>query len=122
MKTPLLLLFALTYGTGSFAQKKTFLIVKAGENIMDVVPAPEVFYYPQFTSGKVFFRDGTGVEAKLNYSRLVDEMHFIGPKGDTLALANEKNIKHVAIGNDTFYYDGGYVRLLSAGPLVKLAV
>jgi len=47
-------------------------------------------------------------------------MHFISPKGDTLALANEKNIRYVAIANDTFYYDQGYVRLLSADDGVKL--
>ena len=89
---------------------------------MDVLPTSDIFFYPHFTSGKVFLRDGTNAEAKLNYNRLVDEMHFINPNGDTLALANEKNIKYVAIGNDTFYYDGGYVRLLSAGNFVKLAV
>ena len=122
MKTLLLLSFALVYGTGLFAQKRTLVIVKEGRNIMDVLSAAEVFYYPQFTYGKVFARDGTGKEAKLNYNRLVDEMHFIGLKGDTLALADEKNIKNVVIGNDTFYYDGGYVRLLSAGKLMKLVV
>lgn len=122
MKVLLLLLFALTYYTGSVAQKKTFINVKAGENIMDVVPTAEVFYYPDFTIGKVFIRDGTSTEAKLNYSRLVDEMHFISPKGDTLALADEKNIKYIVIGNDTFYYDAGYLRLLSSGNLLKVAI
>ncbi len=122
MKGLPLLLFALIYGSGLFAQKKTFLTVKAGQNIMDVLSTAEVFYYPQFTSGNVFLRDGTRAAAKLNYNRLVDEMHFIDPKGDTLALADEKTIKYIVISKDTFYYDGGYVRLLSAGQRVKLAV
>lgn len=121
MKALLLLLVALTYYTNLMAQKKTFITVKAGNNIMDVLPTAEVFYYPDFTIGKVFLRDGTATEAKLNYSRLVDEMHFISPKGDTLALADEKNIKYIIISNDTFYYDAGYVRLLSAGNGLKVA-
>ena len=89
---------------------------------MDVLPTADVFFYQHFTSGKVFLRDGTKSEAKLNYNRLVDEMHFIDPKGDTLALADEKNIKYIIIDNDTFYYDGGYVRVLSTGNFVKIAI
>ena len=89
---------------------------------MDVLPTSDIFFYPHFTSGKVFLRDGTKAEAKLNYNRLVDEMHFINPKGDTLAVDNEKNIKYIVISNDTFYYDGGYVRLLSTGNFAKLAI
>jgi hypothetical protein len=122
MKFFLLLLFTSIYYTGLFAQKKTFVTVKAGSNIMDIFSAAEVFYYPDFTNGKVFLREGTQTGAKLNYNRLVDEMHFIDPKGDTLALADEKNIKYLVIGNDTFYYDDGYVRLVSGGNIVKLAV
>lgn len=122
MKFLFFALVALFCYTGAVAQKAPLVTVKAGSNIMDVLPTAEVFYFPQFTSGKVFLRDGTVATAKLNYNRLVDEMHFISPKGDTLALDNEKDIKHIAIGDNTFYYDGGYVRLLSAGNHVLLAV
>lgn len=89
---------------------------------MDVLPASDIFSYPNFTNGKVFLRGNTKAEAKLNYNRLVDEMHFIDAKGDTLALDNEKNIQFIVIANDTFYYDEGYVRLLSTGNFLKLAI
>lgn len=89
---------------------------------MDVLSQADVFYYPQFTSGQVFGRGGSVATARLNYNRLVDEIHFISPKGDTLALDNEKDIKYIAVASDTFYYDGGYVRLLSTGAQVKLAL
>ena len=89
---------------------------------MDVLPTSEVFLYPEFTSAKVFLRNGSGAEAKLNYSRLVDEMHFIDPKGDTLALDNEANVKYVVAGNDTFYYDEGYLRIVTPGSFAKLAI
>ena len=116
----LLLLFACS--SGLFAQKRTTVKVKAGDNIMDVVSTSEIFLYPAFTHGQVFLRDGSKTEVRLNYNRLVDEMHFISPKGDTMALSNEKEIKHLVIGADTFYYENGYLRLLASGPLVKLAV
>ena len=115
------LLFVLGCYTGALAQKKTFVTVKAGNNIMDVLPMSEIFFYPQFVNGKVFLRDGRVSETKLNYNRLVDEIHFIDKKGDTLALNGETNIKFIAVGNDTFYYDQGYLRVLSPGNSVKLA-
>lgn len=43
--------------------------------------------------------------AKFNYNRLLGEMHFIDPKGDTLALANDPTIQAVTIGPDLFYYE-----------------
>ncbi len=122
MKTLLLLLYALLYYTYPFAQNTTSIIVKAGSNIRDVLSTADVFQYPQFAKGKVFFKDGSSAEAKMNYNRLVDEMHFIDPKRDTLALANEKLIKWIAINQDTFYYDQGYVRLISSTDVAKLAV
>jgi len=57
----------------------------------------------------------------MNYSRLVDQMLFIDHKGDTLALANEKTIKFIAVVQDTFYFDEGYVRLIMDYGVVKLA-
>lgn len=89
---------------------------------MDVLPASEVFLYPDFTNGKVFLRDGSKTEAKLNYNRLVDEMHFVSAKGDTLALDKEETIEYVVIRSDTFYYDRGYVKLLSSGTMAKLGI
>ena len=48
-------------------------------------------------------------------------MLFIDGKGDTLALAEERTIKLVAIDSDTFYYDEGYVRIIADNDFVKLA-
>ena len=56
----------------------------------------------------------------MNYNRLYGQMLFINPIGDTLALADEKNIKFIVIDKDTFYYDGGYLRLMANGGVVKL--
>lgn len=122
MKYLISCLFALICYTGVPGQKKTFVTVQAGSNIMDVLPASEIFFYPHFTSGKVFLKNGPGTETKLNYNRLVDEMHFIDQKGDTVALDNESDVKYIVVGNDTFCYDGGYVRLISSGKFVKLAI
>ena len=103
------------------AQDSTYVTIKSGTNVRDVLTSAEIYYYPQFTKGEVFFRGGTKATAKMNYSRLFDQMLFINLKGDTLALAEEKTIKFIALGQDTFYYDEGYIRIISDNDLVKLA-
>ena len=88
---PLLLSLLILIGYGDLsAQDSTFVTIKAGNRVNDVLTPAEIYYYPQFTSGKVFFRDGSKAVGKMNYTRLFDQMLFIGPKGDTLALADEK--------------------------------
>ncbi len=121
MKALLLLLFILIGYSDLSAQDSTFVTVKAGNRIKDVLTSTDIFFYPQFTSGKVFFMDGTKAAAKMNYTRLYDQMLFMDNKGDTLALANEKIIKFIAIDLDTFYFDEGYIRLIANNGVVKLA-
>ena len=121
MKLVFLSLCTIIICSQSLAQKKSIFTVKAGNNIMDVMPASEVFLYPQFTAGTVFLRNGSKSEARLNYSRLVDEIHFINVRGDTLALADEENIRYIVIQRDTFFYEAGYIRLLATGKTSKLA-
>ena len=116
---PILLLLLIGYADLT-AQDSIFVTIKAGNRVNDVLTPADIFNYPQFTTGKVFFRDGSKAVAKMNYTRLFDQMLFIGPKGDTLALADEKNIKFITIEQDTFYYDEGYVRLIMNKGDVKL--
>ena len=72
-------------------------------------------------NGEVFFKGGTKAKGKVNYSRLFDQMLFIDGKGDTLALAEERTIKFIAVNKDTFYYDEGFVRIIADNKFVKLA-
>jgi hypothetical protein len=121
MKALLLLLFILTGYSDLLAQDSTLVTIKAGNRVKDVLSTSEIYYYPQFTNGKVFLRDGSRAGAKMNYTRLYDQMLFIDPKGDTLALADEKTIKFIVVDKDTLYYDEGYVRLIANYGEVKLA-
>ena len=120
MRALLLLLFILIGYCGLSAQD-SIVTIKAGNKVRDVLTPADIFYYPQFTSGKVFFRDGRKAMAKMNFTRLYDEILFINPKGDTLAVADEKTIKFIIVDQDTFYYDEGYVRIIVDYGDVKLA-
>ena len=117
----LLLLFIFIGYTDLLAQDSTFVTIKTGQSVKDVLTTVDIYHYPQFTNGKVFLRDGTKAAGKMNYNRLYGQMLFINPIGDTLALADEKNVKFIVIDRDTFYYDGGYLRLMANSGVVKLA-
>ena len=120
MRSLLLLFFILIGYADLSAQDSTFVTIKTGQSVKDVLKSADIYHYPQFTNGKVFLRDGTKAAGKMNYNRLYGQMLFINPIGDTLALADEKNIKFIVIDKDTFYYDGGYLRLMANGGVVKL--
>ena len=117
----LLLIFILISYTGLLAQDSTYIIIKSGDRIQEGLTSAEMYYYPQFTKGVVFFKSGTKATAKVNYTRLFDQMLFIDSRGDTLALAEEQTIKLIAVDKDTFYFDEGYVRIIADNDFVKLA-
>ena len=120
MKTLLLFFFILIGCTDLSAQDSTLVTIRTGESVRDVLTVADIYHYPQFTNGKVFLRDGSKAAGKMNYNRLYGQMLFINPKGDTLALADEKNIKFIVIEKDTFYYGEGYIRLLANNGITKL--
>src|SRR3954447_13437357 len=89
MRNCLLIIFSiLLCSYSAFAQTDRWTI-KPGENIDTALPPYVKFHYPRFTQGSVFFRDGTRSDALLDYNLLTEEMQFIAPKGDTLAVTNE---------------------------------
>lgn len=61
------------------------------------------YYYPEFKTGLVQFRNGNLGGGKMNYSPLLEEMEFINDAGDTLALADAQSIKYISFGADTFF-------------------
>ena len=104
------------------AQDST-IIIKAGTSFNESVSITNLYEYPQFVYGKVFFIPGDSSGGRLNYNRFLDQMQFIDFKGDTLNIAYPRTIKFIRINNDLFYYDNdhGYVKLIKDNNTVKLA-
>jgi len=121
MKFQLLLLF-LFMPFALWAQDSTMITIKSGSRISDVLTTSDVFLYPQYKQGIVLFKDGTKAGARMNYNSYLDQMLFLNEKGDTMAVRDEKLIKHIALGVDTFYYHNGYIRLLTQHGGAILAV
>ncbi len=120
MRILLLLFFILIGYTDLSAQDSTYVTIKTGQAVADVLTQADIYHYPQFTNGKVFLRDGSKAVGKMNYNRLYGQMLFINPKGDTLALADEKNLKFIVIDRDTFYFGQGYMKLIANDGVIKL--
>ncbi|HET6722390.1 MAG TPA: hypothetical protein VFH07_06545, partial [Chitinophagaceae bacterium] len=76
----------------------------------------------EFRLGTVALKNGTSAFVKLNYNSVFGEMQFINPqKGDTIFIAEEKNVKFVAIEKDTFYFDEAWLQVIDSDSTVKVA-
>lgn len=104
------------------AQDSTRFVVKAGQTIQEVLKPDVLYRYPQFMPGKVYILNGNVVEAKLNYNRIIEEVQFIDLRGDTLSLGDESTIRLIAINQDSFYFDDGYLELIQDYTIVKMAL
>ena len=104
------------------AQTKKTFIVNPGQKLVEAIPAADLYLRPQFTLGTVQMKDASEAVVKLNYNYVFEEMQYIDPKtGDTLSLAEEKNIRFVAIEKDTFYFDELWVHYISGNSTLKIA-
>lgn len=95
--------------TSVMAQKTIFTIMP-GEKVESFVPDSVSYLYSSFKNGTVYFKDSRRVDAPLNYNSLFEEIMFIAPGGDTMALDNGALIKYVVITTDTFYFADFFVK------------
>ncbi len=121
MKSSLpVIIIIMIFGADVSAQMSSPVRVKAGEDLYEKL-AKEIYLYPSFTKGTIFFRDGKTNQSDFNYNMLNGEIQFIANNGDTLSLANELTIKYVNIAKDSFFYSGGYLQLISGNESAKVA-
>ena len=105
------------------AQDSTVIFIPAGQSFLKVATPDKIYLLPNFTSGKVYFRDGSITPANLNYNFLNAEMEFISGKGDTLAFVKEQalNIKNIIIDSARFYYYyNGYLQEVGSNETGKV--
>lgn len=93
------------------AQDSTGIFIPAGKSFSDVAGLDKAYRFPNFTNGRIYFRDGSTSAAKFNYNFFYKELEFISPGGDTLSLVKEQalEIKNIIIDSITFYYYDGYL-------------
>jgi hypothetical protein len=117
----LLIWAAILYTNQMAAQTLTTITIKAGEDLNAVYK--QMYRFPQFTSGKVYFMNKDSATGRLNYNLLMEKMQFIDKRGDTLVLSDDNPIKLVAIDTNIFYCNSeGCVELIAGLPSAELAV
>ena len=113
--------FAILYANQSSAQTITTIRVKTGEDLTAVYK--EMYRFPQFTYGKVYFMNKDSATGRLNYNMLMGKMQFIDKRGDTLILSDNNPIRLVAIDTNLFYCNKeGCVELIAGLPPAELVV
>lgn len=120
MKTIMFFVFTLL---AQFACAQDSTIFIAADQYVSEVATPErIYHYPNFKIGKIFFRNNTTTDARLNYNYLNGEIEFISPDNDTLAISKEQmlNIGKVIIDTSTFFYNKGYLELVAQNSIGKL--
>lgn len=98
------------------AQEYKSVTVKAGTSVKDYFPVSERYLYPNFTNGKVKFKNQIITPSKFNYNLLSGEMEFIQSK-DTLFFPSKKEVDLIVVARDTFYYHDAYLQLIRSGSL-----
>jgi len=122
MKKLLFLAFILACGFCIAAQSRKSFSVNPGKKIVEEIPITEIYKYTEFKMGEVSFKNGTAADVKLNYNSVFGEIQYVDPKnGDTLSLAEEKNVRFIAVEKDTFYFDDGWLELIGGTSTVRIA-
>jgi hypothetical protein len=107
--------------SSSFSQE-TIKAVKADQEINEVFTVKDLYRYPQFMQGMVFFRDGSIAEGKFNYNKLFEQVLFIDQNGDSMAVGNPETIRVIVIDKDSFYYNNeSYYELVNTYKFIRLA-
>jgi hypothetical protein len=96
------------------------IVVGSGETIKEAL-IKQIYRYPTFQTGKVYLKNGTSSNARLNLNFWLDEMQFINAKNDTLTIADPTAIKFIEIGNDYFFYNEGFLEVVQVYGQIKLA-
>ena len=109
MEPTIIFIIIFFFAVGIHAQNKKIFKVNVGEKVVEAIPRNEMYKYPEFVDGKVLLRDGSFAVVNLNYNSLFGEMQFIDPKGDTISVADERNIAVISAKADSFYYDNGFL-------------
>lgn len=87
------------------AQEKQVFVLNPGQKVSDVLSFADIFHYPEFKTGIVYYRDGRAGSSKVNYNLLTGELLFIQSDRDTVALADEPTIRLITIDSDQFVYN-----------------
>jgi hypothetical protein len=103
------------------AQPGKTVTVKAGDDIAKAWSPAGFYRFPQFGKATLFRKTGLGQSNSLfNYNILSGKIQFINETGDTLDLINPSLFDSFMFEKTIFYYDDGFLELVSSTNLIRL--
>lgn len=100
--------------------QKTFT-VEQKQSFFTAIPFADLYMYPTFKQGVVYYKGGNTGGGNVNYNYLTKELVFIGANADTLPIADPEEIDSVMVDNDRLYYFEGFVKYDTTVGETKLA-
>jgi hypothetical protein len=96
--------FFFTFFQVAFGQTSETFVLKPGEDLFEKY-YKDIFVYPEFKTGKVYYSNGDSAGGKMNYNRFLEVFEFIDNRRDTLIFAVDDKITYVNIQGDIYYYN-----------------
>jgi hypothetical protein len=115
------MLFTMLFFLFNATAQRTETIRVKGKDATDFVSKSQ-YKFPAFTRAKIYLKDGDIASARVNYDYFNQTMKYIGENADTLAIANENDLKYISSDLDTFFYDNKYYEWVASSAKARLAV
>lgn len=81
-----------------------------------------IYRFQDFVQGVVYHNNGSQSNARLNFNLLLQEIHFIDPRGDTLAISSPNTISAFVLDQTIYIYaKEGYLEVLADYASIQLA-
>lgn len=105
-----------------FAQEYKQHLVKAGQIPEKAIPLEEIYFFDSFKTGVAIHKNNSKSQMKFNYNCLLDELQFLTPAGDTLAIAEPELLWKIEVDSTAYFYQKGYLRQITRKGKFSLAV
>ncbi len=122
MKRGILIVIAVVCSLLSHAQSGTIKVLD-GKVIDGDFFLQKIFFFDDFTNGRIRLSDGTVYEGKLNVNTMTQSVRVITDTGDTISIKTEKMVETISTGNSFFFkMNGFYIQVINTDGLTSLGI
>jgi hypothetical protein len=101
-KALLLPIIFLIIPAGLFSQESQKILINNNKVAAEQFGPEFQQIYPDFRNSRVVYKGLSPINCRANYNFLLDEIHYLNEKGDTMAIANPRELSYVIIGDRMF--------------------
>ncbi len=109
MKNFVLILIGLFIASFSYSQENEGeIVVSKTQDLKEVLSSETQYLFDEFVDGVVYYTSGKGSKGKMNYNLLLNEIHFVSPDEEVLAISDPNTINFVVLSNKIFIYNSRF--------------